>query len=384
MPKLQRACPVCQHTQTLPVFYNRMASVVGLDMSYIIGRCLHCGFHFAHTLADNDSFTHYYQSVSKYDFASKISAIDQARIDAAIAICKRHVPKSDMIVDLGCGYGALLGCMANFGWTNLHGVDPAPNSAIRANEMFGLTNIHLGTMDSAHKVVALAQADLVCVMAVLEHLPNLRTDIQALLTRLRPGCRILIEVPALDLFKAQHAEPFGEFSLEHIQFFSIISLRNFFSELGASTVAIETLELPMLSSGSLFGLFEITGNTRSTYALQREDNSVFNAYVQDSHAILQAALKRVPQIPLVIYGAGSHTARLLPELEKTHGQHILAIVDGNTNLIGKTIGRWTIQTPEALSNMPQAAVLVSSFRSQSEIAASLAKRFNNQAVLMYA
>jgi SAM-dependent methyltransferase len=384
MPHVQRACPVCQHTQTTLAFDNRMTPIGGLDMSYTIGRCDHCGFHYAQQLADDASFARYYQSVSKYDVASKISAIDQARIDAAIAICERQVPKGDMVVDLGCGYGALLGCMGRDGWTNLHGVDPAPNSAQRAKELFGLTSIHLGTMDSAHEVVALEQADLVCVMAVLEHLPNLRVDMQALLARLRPGCRILIEVPALDLFKAQGAEPFGEFSLEHIQFFSAASLRNFFSELGASTLAMETVELPTLRSGGLFGLFENTGSGRATGLQQREDDSVFNAYVQGSHATLHAALARVPQAPLVIYGAGSHTARLIPELEKTHAQHILAIVDGNTNLIGKPMGHWTIQSPETLADIPHAAVLVSSFRSQNEIAVNLAKRFSNAVVLMYA
>jgi SAM-dependent methyltransferase len=361
-----------------------MAPVDGLDMSYTIGRCAHCGFHYAQRLADDASFARYYQSVSKYDVANKISAIEQARIDAAIAICDRQVPKGDMVVDLGCGYGALLGCMARVGWTNLHGVDPAPNSAQRAKEMFGLTSIHIGTMDSAHKVVALEKADLVCVMAVLEHLPNLRADMQTLLARLRPGCRILIEVPALDLFKAEGAEPFGEFSLEHIQFFSATSLGNFFSELGANTIALENVELPMLQSGSLFGLFENTGKARATGAIQPEGDGVFQAYLQGSQTTLQAALQRVPQTPLVIYGAGSHTARLIPKLEKTHAEHLLAIVDGNPNLIGKPMGRWTIQSPDTLTTMQQAAVLVSSFRSEREIAASLRQRFPNPLVLLYA
>jgi SAM-dependent methyltransferase len=360
-----------------------MAPVGGLDMSYIIGRCDRCGFHYAQQLADDASFSLYYESLSKYDISTDISIVDQARIDAAISICELHVRKDEMIVDLGCGYGALLGCMSRTGWNNLHGVDPAPNSAQRAKEMFGLSDIHLGTLDTAHTVLNLERADVVFVMAVLEHLPNLRADMQALLGRLRPGCRLLIEVPALDLFKAEGAEPFGEFSLEHIQFFSATSLGNFFTQLGASTVAMEIVELPMLQSGSLFGLFEKTSEMSAIGVLQREDDAVFNSYLQGSNATLQLALARVPQVPLVIYGAGSHSARLIPELEKTHAKQIVAIVDSNTNLIGKSIGRWTIQSPDALANMPHPAVLVSSFRSQNEIAASLAKRFGNAVILMY-
>lgn len=383
MPQVQRPCPVCRHTQATMVFDNRMAPVGGLDMSYTIGRCGHCGFHYAQQLADDASFARYYQSVSKYDVASKISAIDQTRIDAAIRICERNVPKGCMIVDLGCGYGALLGCMARAGWTNLHGVDPAPNSAQRAKEMFGLTNVHLGTMNSAHEVVALEQAGVVCVMAVLEHLPNLRADVQALLARLQPGCRILIEVPALDLFRTLGAEPFGEFSLEHIQFFSATSLSNFFSELGAHKIAMHNVELPMLQSGSLFGLFE-KSDVAEVSTLMREEDTTFNTYLQGSQAALLAALKRIPQRPFIIYGAGSHTARLLPQLEQDYGAQIAGVVDGNTNLKGKTIGRWTIEAPNVLEARPELAVLVSSFRSQNEIAKSLRQRLPNDLVLMYA
>ena len=79
-----------------------------------------------------------------------------------------------MVVDLGCGFGALLSKLHTAGWINLHGVDPAPNSAERARTLFGLTNIHQGTIAEAHQLLPLASADLVCVTAVLEHLPRLR------------------------------------------------------------------------------------------------------------------------------------------------------------------------------------------------------------------
>ena len=139
----------------------------------------------------------------------------------------------------------------------------------------------------------------------------------------------------------------------------------------------------MIQSGALFGLFEKTSDLGANGALQREDDAIFNSYLRSSNATLRAALNRVRQAPFAIYGAGSHTARLLPELEKTHANQIIAIVDSNANLIGKTIGRWSIQSPDALANMPHVAVLVSSFRSQNEIAASLAKRFSNDLILMY-
>ncbi len=387
MPHVQRACPVCTCAQVDVVFNNAMAAVGGFDMSYTIGRCQQCGFHFAHVLADDATFQNYYRSVSKYDVAGHISALDQVRIEAAAQFCDAHVPKHHMVVDLGCGFGAMLSQFKIAGWTNLHGVDPAPNSAERAHTLFGLANIHCATMEQAHTVVSLGDADLVCVMAVLEHLPNLRADMTALLARLRPGCKILVEVPAVEYFSNLHNEPFGEFSLEHIQFFTATSLKNLFRSLGASPIAIHMQDLPMIHSGSVFGLFQLAPELGSGEPLEPERDTTLEAYVAASRATLDLALQGIPAQPLIIYGAGSHTARLIPLLEQMPGISIAAVVDSNPNLQGKPIGTqastWTIEAPGWIEQRPELPVLVSSFRSQREIASSLQGRYPNPLVLLY-
>lgn len=382
MGQQTRNCPVCQHAEATAVYRNAMSTIGGMDMSYTVARCARCGFHYARQLADSATISRYYQSASKYDVASKISLIDQTRIDAAVEICIAHAPKDAMVVDLGCGYGALLSCLHKAGFTNLHGVDPAPNSAERARTLFGLSDIHLGTMDEAYKVVALNQADLVCVMAVLEHLPELHADMERLLSHLKPGCRILVEVPAMDLFEAEGAEPLGELSLEHIQFFGKQSLQNLFAGLGGKTLALQHLELPMLKSGSLFGLFT---KVEGAAGFSAEDPNHFQTYLNQSLAALDAAVARIPQQPFVIYGAGSHTARLVPKLQASHPGRILGIVDGNPNLQGKTLGDWLIEPPQALQDYPGAAVLVSSYRAQDDIADHLGRNFaGNPVIRMYA
>jgi SAM-dependent methyltransferase len=379
-----RPCQVCLSDNIESIFENSLAPVNGLDLSYSIGQCRQCGFHFANRLADDETISKYYSSLSKYDVTSSVSAWDLARIQSAIRILEPIVGKDERVVDLGCGFGALLAYMRDSGWTDLHGVDPGPKAAQSARDLFDIGNIHCATMGTAHTVLPLDQADLVCIMAVLEHLPSLHDDMQALISHLRPGCRILVEVPALDLFKARAAEPFGEFSLEHIQFFSATSLRNFFAGLGSKAIVLENVALPMLQSGSLFGLFENLGSKSSDILIEHEDDQVFREYVEGSRETLNAAMQKIPDTPFLIYGAGSHTARLLPYLEITHSDHLLGIVDGNTNLVGKTMGRWTIQPPDVLTTMPNVSVLVSSFRSQIEIASSLESRFTNNLVLMYA
>jgi 2-polyprenyl-3-methyl-5-hydroxy-6-metoxy-1,4-benzoquinol methylase len=384
MTRNLRSCPVCLGTSIDPVFTNSMAPVGGFDLSYAVGRCTHCGFHFAHDIADEATFKAYYQQVSKYDVAQKISPLEQSRMDAAIALCSRWIPKKHMLIDLGCGCGGFLACLAKAGWSNLHGVDPAPNSGQRAKELFGLHSVHHATMDQAHHKVDIGSADLVSSMMVLEHLPNLRTEMATLLAQLKPGCKILIEVPSVEHFSGVKGEPFGELSLEHIQFFTAVDLQNLFEQLGATTIAMASAPLPIINSGSLFGLFERPAQLASQTRPKVDRSEAFQRYIQTSSQTLDQALQRIPQRqPLIIYGAGSHTARLLPRLETMPDVEIAAVVDNNPNLQSKHIGLWPIQLPGIIADTPTAPVLVSSYQYQQEIATSLRSRYPNPLVLLY-
>ncbi len=378
-----RPCPICAHTESQPCFDNPMAAVGGFDMSYKVVRCSHCGFHYARELPDAETFCAYYQSVSKYDAPKSVAPVDQVRVDATVHFLEGRIDKSARIADLGCGYGALLGALQAAGWQHLQGLDPAPNAAQCALEMFGVRNIHRGRMSEAHAVLDLQSVDLVCIMCVLEHLPLLRQDMAQLVRRLRPGCKILLEVPAIECFLQPDCEPFGEFSLEHIQFFDTAALVNLMQSLGAHRLAVELLSLPMVASGGVLGLFEWGGSIPQSPVFQRSESTDMQAYIDASRKQLERALRRVPAGPVIVYGAGSHTARLLAHLDRIPGCEVQDIVDNNPNLEGKRMGRWTVRAPSSIQESPDTPVLVSSFRSQEAIASHLRKTAPNPVVLLY-
>ena len=109
MSKVRRCCPICGSIETHRVYDNIMAEISGYDMSYTVGSCNKCGFVFADSLADQTTIRSYYQSLSKYDIANVISDIDSLRIDGAVKICiEEKIPQNSVVIDLGCGYGALL------------------------------------------------------------------------------------------------------------------------------------------------------------------------------------------------------------------------------------------------------------------------------------
>jgi len=383
MHHISRPCPICASEDARLCFENSMAAVGGFDMSYTVVRCRRCGFHYARELADQATFSAYYHSVSKYDAPGALPPVDQARIDATVRFMNGRVSKRERIADLGCGYGALLGGLQKAGWQHLRGLDPAPNAAKCALEMFGVGGIQRGLMSQAHEVLNLQELDLVCIMCVLEHLPELKQDLSQLFSRLRPGCKLLVEVPAIECFKNPDSEPFGEFSLEHIQFFDIPSLVNLLHSLGAEQLSFELLDLPMVGSGSMLGLFEWTGGPPEAVRYTRPETDMLDDYIAQSRQQLDRALQRVPTGSMIIYGAGSHTARLLAHLEKRQDCSVLGIVDGNPNLTGKQMGRWTVRHPSSLHETPHIPVLVSSFRSQDAIASHLKKTASNPLVLMY-
>lgn len=85
----------------------------------------------------------------------------------------------------------------------------------------------------------------------------------------------------------------------------------------------------------------------------------------------------------VIFGAGSHTARLLPLLEEVGlANRIRLVVDSNPNLQGKTIGKWQIFAPSILANTAD-TIVISSFRSQVGIRQYLKKNFSNKIISLY-
>lgn len=377
-----RPCPVCRTDRPEPLHLNAMAPVDGLDLSYRVCRCTQCGFHYAANLAQPGTYETYYRNLSKYDMPRMgdfPSSLERLRATASLDICRPHIPDSAAVADIGCGRGVLLHAFKEAGHDRLYGLDPAPASAAS----LGLGPVLQGTIGEAHRL-PLGELDLVCLMGVLEHLPQLREDMDALASALPEQARILIEVPALERFLRPRSEPFGEFSLEHVQYFSEQSLVRLMAALGytALTTALVALDGDG-ACDSLFGLFSRTGTHVQTTS--GESSGTMDDYVAQSRRDLASALASLTQAApqrFAIYGAGSHSARLLPALEQQGLlERVAFIADGNPNLQDKRLGSFTIASPQALDADPALPVLISSYRAQAPIAKALQARHPQRPLL---
>jgi 2-polyprenyl-3-methyl-5-hydroxy-6-metoxy-1,4-benzoquinol methylase len=376
-----RECPICGGDKVLERFNNQMSPLDYINMSYRVGQCSCCGFSFAFELPSEATYLKYYSQLSKYDTAQHKTEFDYLRFDAIANLCARYFSPQSTIVDIGCGEGALLNTLTQNGFRNVYGIEPAPKAIAIAKEKYGITSISKCFFNESSSVAALSVADCVLFSAVLEHLSNIRNDLNNFLPSLKPGCKVIIEVPAIELFSSDTVEPYGELSIEHINFFSRDSLTNLMISLGWRCIHSQYLEYTQFQTGSVTSIFE-----KSPQKLNRDwlrIDSTLENYLNASSTLLHEVLKKIPNEEFIIYGAGSHSARLLPNITVNSKLAVKAIVDGNHNLIGKTLDEWTVQTPSYVAAMPAVPIVISSFRSQREIAASLRNKFPNPLILLY-
>ena len=380
-----RPCPACGKDNATPLYLNRMAPIADIDMSYRVCRCFDCEFSYAADLPKPETFASYYSTLSKYDIvdsANDIPEHDRIRIRTAVELCLEHIPEHSVITDIGCGFGALLEGFRRAGYSNLHGIDPAPDAHHLARKLFGISGVQTGSLNDADRLLPLNTTGLVCLTGVLEHLPALYEDTERILRHLPFSAKVLIEVPALERFSQTEMEPFGEFSLEHVQYFSKDSLERFMNRFGFSPVFQSIIEIPGLATDSLFSLFARDGANQSRPS---NKDTYLSEYLSKSAAILESTLSRITSaIPerYLIYGAGSHTARLIPKLNQLGMEEgIVGVIDSNRNLHGKHIGKHAIYPPQFLDQCHGLPVLISSHKAQQVIANRLGDK--HPLLLMY-
>jgi 2-polyprenyl-3-methyl-5-hydroxy-6-metoxy-1,4-benzoquinol methylase len=338
---------------------------------------------FADHLPSPAVYQRYYREVSKYDASATISPIDRQRRDWAAGFVLQFAEPDAAVLDVGCGAGHFLGALQSLGFQCLRGVDPAPLAPTLARNLYGLLQVECATLSEVHRVVDLQSVDVLCMWAVVEHRPDVRSDLAALVRHMRPGSRLMLEVPALESFDGASGEVWGELSLEHIQFFTRQSLANLMAQSGARLLAAQTQGWELVRSGSLFAAFEVTRDPPVAPQPCMVGAALMAQYVQEGRDRMPQLLALIPQGPWILYGAGAHSLRLLAHLDEARLKSLQAILDANANLHGQCILGLPVQPPDALACHPGVPVVISSFRAQEAIGRQLAQRFPNPRIRLY-
>jgi SAM-dependent methyltransferase len=385
---------VCDGTGSRVLYEQRFASLSeGSPLhGYDVVLCETCGAGFAQGVPSQADLDAYYRDMSKYENPERggsPSVQDVARFRAIAGMIAPFIPASDArILEVGCATGGLLHELKQLGFGHVMGLDPSPACALQARALHGI-DVVTGTL--TERPGKLGTFDVIILLGVLEHVRDTRPALEALRALLGPRGRLFVEVPDVTGFTRFLDAPFQQFSLEHLTFFSEISLASLLQRFGFSTLlgvrgarphslsstmpVLSVIAEKAVASGSALPRDEVTGPALSTYiessfALERNVRRAIDRLVES-------------QKPVIVWGVGTHTAHLLATCG-LGAARIVAFVDSNPRYHGKTLNGVAIESPARLRDRPE-AVVVSSRVFQREIVRQLRDALGccNEVILLY-
>ena len=168
--------------------------------------------------------------------------------------CQRRVPDPDnphvrflqrfatagRLLDVGCGPGHFLNDAKAAGW-KVAGLDANPFNAAFAREAYGL-EVHTGTL--AETLFRPGSFDVVCMMGVVEHLPNPVGALKDVARLVRPGGGVFLLTQNIRSWLAWLMGQRFVFIIppEHVHYFSPATIRRLLEITGFRLVSVRTRE----------------------------------------------------------------------------------------------------------------------------------------------
>lgn len=342
-----RVCPVCHGNQADVIFhrdFSRQQELVPFP-AYDVVLCHDCGMGYARPSAV-DNLERYYAVNSKYE-SMEASQEDKARY-AHIAdfFVSHEIPLTSKIIDVGCSFGGLLATLRTYDFSKLTGLDPSEKCCefMRSN---GLQTL-CGTIG---KPVA-EKYDIVSLEAVLEHLLDLDSVINYLVSLIEDDGMIYIGVPNAERFFEHAADFYQEFSMEHINYFSLDSLRNLMGRLELQLIDAECEETVIRSLWRKGERKKITKDVGLGKALDR--------YITLGGQQVEKVNKTLSPyrgVRIIVFGGGTLLATLL---DKTllKDMDIAFVVDSNVHYQGRKIGGIEVRSPDVLADHPELPIII--------------------------
>ena len=390
----RRACPVCGGSARTQVFRQQFAEVEAVTVvkGYDVVVCRECGAGFADDIPDQAAFDRYYRDLSKYEYHQRDGAesdFDRRRLAIIADIVAPFIPRPDArILDVGCATGRLLALLRDKGFANVHGLDPSPSCAAAADRLYGIP-VRTTTLSHLHETGE--TFDVVILVGVLEHINDLDTALREVHDVLSPQGIVYVEVPDALTFADWSNAPFQDFSTEHINFFSPVSLGNLmarhgfvtrFSEQNAREQSYRT------TMSNVSAVFQKQAGARPAIAFDADSEAGLRRYVESCRSVEDRLTGRIAELAesgraVIVWGVGTHTGRLM-ETSRLRDANIVAFVESNVRYQGRTMHGVPIIAPEALRGRSE-PILISSRVFQHEIAQQIREGLglDNEIITLY-
>jgi SAM-dependent methyltransferase len=362
-----RPCPLCGSTtlEALTELTLPQPSGSPLPSAYRLVGCEVCDLAFADTPVPQTGYDHYYETQAKYGGATGTGAgqnsTDLNRLRQLAERLRPWLPhRHAKVLDIGCGGGGLLQVLTNAGYTRCEGLDPDA-AAVSAARAKGL-KVTQGLLSHVPTLFAAQRFDLLVMSHVVEHLRDLDW-IDKLARLLMPHGAMYIEVPDADRYRIGSRPANYYFDSEHINHFGRQALEKLIKKAQLNLSTFIECELP-LPDGSAYPALAAVGTDQPQTPTTQCPATLTQVrrYIHDGAAKATAAPTIRPplpsDVPLLIWGAGSLTQRLIGQGGIPMTQAV-AFLDGNPNKQGLSLVGKPICAPvEGLQRYPTAHVLV--------------------------
>jgi 2-polyprenyl-3-methyl-5-hydroxy-6-metoxy-1,4-benzoquinol methylase len=244
---VQIPCPLCKSSQSRALYstrdYNR-----GYPGAFTYVECAGCGLVYENPRPRPDKlracYPAYYGTQATPDVIAAKNKTNVPVHSFRAKLIEKHCARGTLL-DIGCGSGYFIEYMRRRGW-RVRGIDPAPELVDYARERLGLTDVQTAAWPMAGG--SPAQADVVTMLHVLEHL---EAPVEALLASrdaLFPAGLLVIETPNI---RSWPARIFGKriVSLDaprHLMLFSSKTLQQ-----AVELAGFQILELKLFSPSTI-------------------------------------------------------------------------------------------------------------------------------------
>jgi SAM-dependent methyltransferase len=365
---VNRDCPICDASGRKLLFRQQFSEMSegSLLVGYDVVVCDRCGFAYADDIPDQRAFDEHYEKMSKYEYADRggaESSYDLLRFrQIAEIIAGLPIPRTAQIVEVGCATGGQLQCLKEKGFERVFGVDPSPACAEAARRLYGI-EVAVGACSRLPRIDG--PCDVLIFSSVLEHIRDVKPALAKLSAMLSAGGLMFVEVPDAARFADWDDAPFQQFSTEHINFFSPVSLGNAMATARFSPVLCQRNHYEQQHGTTMpvaDAVFRKDGRP-APLARDEETEPTLLEYIRKSrqveghlHAVIDALVAEGR--PIVVWGIGTHTLRLLAT-SRLGEARITAYVDSNPHYQGKRLGGVPVIAPAELRSRDEPIVISS-------------------------
>lgn len=344
----KRACPICGAKQVDVIHSQKFELPEGhpLAAGYDVVACLACGFVYADTIVTQADYDRFYAEYSKYEDAKTgTGGVDnpldwKRQQETARQIADVLEDTNLSILDVGCANGGMMNALRELGYKNLCGIDPSP-VCVENTRRLGI-EAHQGSLFQPFKVNAY---DCVILSHTLEHVQDVQGALDWITRCLKPGGVVYLETPDAERYIDFIYAPLQDFNTEHINHFSMTSLRNLMESRNFAFIKGTPKDLPVGNNmyyPAVFTFWRRVENAPSS-PLKKDEilRQKLEDYIDRSKKMLSDIDSRISELisrapSIIVWGTGQLSMKLLAETSLSRAD-IVAFIDNNPINHGKVL-----------------------------------------------